>query len=101
MKPSISLLLIFICLQAKAKVYAVGVENIDYSPHYNFTSKVKSGYIYDLLNLFSSKSHHTFKYVPLPIKRLRKSLRDNNGVDLMYPDNPLWEDHWSKSDMKT
>jgi hypothetical protein len=83
-----------------SKGFIVGVENINYYPHYDFTNKKQSGYIYDLLELFSKTNNHKFTFVVLPIKRLRKQLLESNEINFMYPDNLIWEQFHSKLDNK-
>lgn len=100
MKILLILLSTFYINIAFAKEFKVGVENINYYPHYDFTSGKKSGYIYELLELFSVKNNHKFTYVVLPIKRLRKKLLETNQIDFMYPDNPIWEQYLSPIDNK-
>jgi len=100
MKSILILLAAFFTYQANAKEFTIGVENINYYPHYDFSVGKKSGYIYDLLELFSSKNNHHFKYVVLPVKRLRKKMLETNQIDFMYPDNPIWEQYLTSNDNK-
>jgi len=100
MKILLILLLTFHINVAYAKEFKVGVENINYYPHYDFTNGKKSGYIYDLLELFSVKNNHKFTYIVLPVKRLRKKFLETNQIDFMYPDNPIWEQYLSPTDNK-
>lgn len=72
----------------RAENYVIGIEQIDYYPHYDFSRRQQRGYFVDLIQLFSEKTGHQFKFMPLPVKRLYQSA--NSGIDLIYPDNPLW-----------
>lgn len=84
---------------AAAKEYVVGIENIDYYPHYDFASAEPRGYFYELMTLFSKHSGHTFKYRNMPIKRLYVAA--NDGLDLIYPDNPRWQPYLPVAYTKT
>lgn len=71
--------------------YVIGIEEIDYYPHYDFSRGQKRGYFVDLMKLFENHSGHTFKFEPLPVKRLYHS--STSGIDLIYPDNPKWQQY--------
>ena len=73
---------------SQAASYVIGIEEIDYYPHYDFSRGQERGYFVDLIRLFSSHSGHKFKFEPLPVKRLYHSA--TSGIDLIYPDNPKW-----------
>jgi len=75
----------------RADSYVIGIEQIDYYPHYDFSQRQQRGYFVDLIQLFSDKTGHQFKFMPLPVKRLYQS--SNSGIDFIYPDNPLWEQY--------
>ena len=77
------------CSALHAADYLIGIEQINYYPHYDFSKGQKRGYIVDLIQLFSDKSGHRFKFVPLPVKRLYQAAE----VDFIYPDNPLWRQY--------
>lgn len=83
-----------------AKPLTVGIQNIHYYPHYDFSGQQASGYIYDLLELFAANSQYEFIYVPLPIKRLQHELLNTHQVDLMYPDNPRWAVHQKNTEIR-
>ncbi len=76
-------------LQAKQPTYVIGIEDINYYPHYDFTAAQPRGYFYDLMQLFSQKSGYQFRFQKLPVKRLYLSAKDD--VDFVYPDNPKWQ----------
>lgn len=62
------------------------VQNIDYYPHYDFSTQPGRGYAADLFALFSAKTGLQISVLPLPVKRLQ----DNPDCQLVYPDNPQW-----------
>lgn len=68
--------------------FTVGVENIDYMPHYSGKNDY-NGFAKDLLDQFAKDSGHTFEYKPMPLKRLFGAFM-NGKVDLKYPDNAYW-----------
>ena len=76
-------------LQAKQTTYVIGIEDINYYPHYDFTGDQPRGYFYDLMQLFSQKSGYQFRFQKLPVKRLYLAAKDD--VDFVYPDNPKWQ----------
>lgn len=75
----------------RAESYIIGIEQIDYYPHYDFSHRQQRGYFVDLIKLFSEKTGHQFKFMPLPVKRLYQSAKSD--IDFIYPDNPLWEQY--------
>ncbi len=82
-----------------AKEYVVGIEDINYYPHYDFTGEQPRGYFFELMQLFSQKSGHQFKFQKLPVKRLYVAAKGE--VDLVYPDNPRWQQYLYASYPKT
>lgn len=66
----------------------VGVQQLDYYPHYDFSAGNKRGYFAELMRLFGRSTGYQIRFVPLPVKRLYQELAD--GLDLVYPDNPAW-----------
>ena len=85
------MLVLFSAGTIRADSYIIGIEQIDYYPHYDFSKRQQRGYFFDLIQLFSKKSGHQFKFMPLPVKRLYQSA--NSGIDFIYPDNPLWKQY--------
>jgi polar amino acid transport system substrate-binding protein len=87
-------LLALVCLMgslnASAATYTVGVENIDYYPHYAVRKGHYVGYARDLLDRFAAVSGHQFKYVTLPVKRLSVAFLKDQALDFKFPDNPQW-----------
>lgn len=66
----------------------IGVQQLDYYPHFDFSAGQKRGYFVDLMRLFARSHGYQIRFVPLPVKRLYQELDD--GLDLVYPDNPAW-----------
>lgn len=83
----------------QSKEYTVGIEDINYYPHYDFSGAEPRGYFFELMQLFSKSSGHQFKFQKLPVKRLYLAAKDE--VDLVYPDNPLWQQYLYASYPKT
>lgn len=70
-------------------VYIVGVEDIDYFPHYSF-GEADKGYARAVLEMFAQWQGCRFIYRPLPNKRLKKEYFSGRTLDFLYPDNPGW-----------
>lgn len=66
----------------------IGVQQLDYYPHFDFSAGQKRGYFVELMRLFARSQGYQIRFVPLPVKRLYQEL--DNGLDLVYPDNPAW-----------
>jgi polar amino acid transport system substrate-binding protein len=77
-------------LNASAATYTVGVENIDYYPHYAVRKGQYIGYSRDLLDKFSAVSGHQFTYLILPVKRLSFAFLKDHSIDFKFPDNRNW-----------
>ncbi|MCV2886512.1 transporter substrate-binding domain-containing protein [Aestuariibacter sp. AA17] len=75
--------------QDKAQTFIVGVEKIDYYPHYNFQHGSDKGYAWALLEAFAEAHNYKFVYQPLPVARLKRELTKGT-VDFAYPDNAKW-----------
>lgn len=96
MKKLILLVLLITSIASlSAKNFVVGVEAINYYPHYSFTDGSDGGFAKALLDLFAEKKGYTFVYKPLPVKRLFNALV-NNEVDFKYPDSPFWSAEMKK-----
>lgn len=74
---------------AQPPVVRVGIQEIDYYPHFDFSSQPPRGYFYELMQLFAQRSKLNIEFVPLPVRRLYQEAADS--VDLVYPDNPRWQ----------
>lgn len=75
---------------ASQERFTVGVQDIDYSPHYDARFDKKKGYIFDLLALFEKRNNVKFVYISLPNKRLKQRFFERRDLDLIYPLNPSW-----------
>lgn len=76
-------------LPAAAQTYTVGVENIEYYPHYNFKDGEYTGYGRAVLDAFAKAKGYTFDYRALPVARLFANFVSGD-LDLKYPDNEMW-----------
>lgn len=87
----IAALLSTACGQASAgPTYEVGVEALDYYPHYSNAQGAFSGFARDLLDAFAQSQGYRFDYRPLPVARLYKTFFAGE-LDFKYPDNPDWQ----------
>lgn len=68
--------------------FVVGTEDLNFYPHYDFTSADSQGFANEVLQLFARSYGYQFSFQPLPVKRLYHEL--DNLVDFIYPDNPSW-----------
>jgi len=76
---------------AMAEHFVVGVEAIDYMPHYGVTDKGDyQGFARALFDAYAADRGHQFEYRPLPVNRLFHELVDGK-VDFKYPDNAFWQ----------
>lgn len=79
------------CWSLQAKTYVIGIEQLDYYPHYDFLSPQPRGYFFDLIQLYSQWSGDEFRFKALPVKRLYKDSVEL--TDFVYPDNKAWQPH--------
>lgn len=73
----------------QARVYTIGVEDIDYFPIYKTDSGQYKGFARDLFDRFGKEKGFEFHYESLPVMRLTKYFVDGQ-VDLKFPDNAIW-----------
>lgn len=78
-----------IAFSVSAATYKIGVENINYLPHYSTDKGEYSGFGREIMDAFSKDAGHTFEYKPMPIKRLMNAYKSGT-VDAKYPDNKYW-----------
>jgi len=88
--------LLFASTIAHAEKFIVGAQNIEYFPHYDFTSPIDKGLGWAILEAFSKKSGHEFLYLSMPTRRLQMEMLKGN-VDFVYPDNPGWYNQITKT----
>jgi len=79
------------------KSYIIGVQSIDYSPHYNFVEKDAPSFFSLFLQWLEKKTACKFTVKALPIKRLNFDENNIISLDFIYPDNVTWHD---KNDRK-
>lgn len=75
--------------QTSRKSLIVGVEDLDYAPHYTTSSGSFRGFGRAVLDAFASDVGIEFEYRPLPVLRLYNALIEGR-VDFKYPDHPTW-----------
>jgi ABC-type amino acid transport substrate-binding protein len=106
--------------QAKdSQTYTIGVENLQYAPHFYISREGKAlayrGFAREIFDLFQEYYNSVEKlekekegvsfskiklvYKPLPVKRLLTSLM-NGRIDFKYPDNKFWGLDKKKEDSK-
>jgi len=70
--------------------YTIGVEALDYYPHYRADARGQfDGFARAVFDAFAEDSGHVFSYRPLPVNRLYAEFAAGQ-VDFKYPDNPQW-----------
>jgi hypothetical protein len=75
---------------AQSAEFTVGVEDLDYYPHYRADPDGGfSGYARAVLDAFAADVGHRFSYRPLPVNRLYAEFVAGK-VDFKYPDNAFW-----------
>jgi len=70
--------------------YVIGVQAIDYSPHYNFIEQNTPNYFGNFIQWVESKTQCKFLFKILPIKRLNLTFNPRSNLDFIYPDNATW-----------
>lgn len=90
MRSALALALSLLLGSANAAQFTVGVEALDYYPHYRTDAQQAfSGYARAVLDAFAADSGHQFSYRPLPVTRLYVEFVQGK-VDFKYPDNAYW-----------
>ena len=84
----------FMCVSycSHAADFIIGVEDIAYSPYFNFKTQAPS-FSKDLLDKFAQDDGHKITYLPLPINQFSKWLFEEN-IDFKFPDNRRWQEAW-------
>lgn len=104
----LSIFIIFISLSFTAQAstvsckrpYVIGVQGVDYSPHYNFIDVGQPNFFGKFIDWISLKTGCQFTVRVLPIKRLKSEYEHKNSIDFIYPDNPNWHDKDSHTSNK-
>ncbi|MFH1138326.1 MAG: transporter substrate-binding domain-containing protein [Pseudomonadota bacterium] len=78
-----------------AQEFVVGVEDLNYQPFYYLENGQYQGAAREILDAFAHGNGLSFKYEPLPVKRLFRQLLDGS-LDLKFPDNPNWQPELKK-----
>lgn len=77
---------------ARADTYVIGIENIEYMPHYSSVGEEVYGYARELFDAYGDDAGIQFRYQPYPVIRLAHNLA-GGIVDFKYPANPNWKQH--------
>ena len=70
--------------------YRVGVEGLDYYPHFAFGYR-ETSFSKVVLDRFAQEQNISFEYIPLPIKRM-EILYKEDKIDFRFPDNVMWRE---------
>ncbi len=76
-------------LMADQKTFTVGVEALEYAPHYSYENGEYKGYGAEVLLAFAKDRGYTLQFKGLPVARLGNEFVAGN-LDFKYPDNPNW-----------
>lgn len=74
---------------ADGKTFTVGVENLEYNPHYSFEGGEYKGFGAEVLKAFAKEKGYTLQFKPYPVARLI-GVFVSGEVDFKYPDNSNW-----------
>ena len=74
---------------AKAETILVGVEDIQYYPHYTWENGEYGGFGRAFLDAWAEANGHTLEFKPMPVLRLMRAVVEQQ-IDLKYPDNAFW-----------
>lgn len=77
---------------ARAETYVIGVENIEYLPHYGSVGGEIYGFGRAVLDAFGEDHGHRFRYQAYPVIRLTHNLAAGN-IDFKYPASPHWNQY--------
>ncbi len=77
--------------------YEVGVESIDYYPHYAFENGELVGFARRLFDAFAEWKGIEFRYKAYPVKRLDLAFLNKDFIDFRYPANPKWDEKYQFS----
>nr|WP_136252806.1 transporter substrate-binding domain-containing protein [Ningiella ruwaisensis] len=79
------------------KTFVIGVSNVNHFPQFDFNRDEDKGVSWAILEAFAKRYNYKFEYRPLPPVRLQRALNDES-IDFIYPDNPIWTAHRSNKD---
>jgi len=75
-----------------ANGYTIGIQRIDYTPHYNFMPSNNPDFFNLFIEWITLETGCKFQITALPIKRLN-IIFEKRRIDFIYPDNPIWHEH--------
>jgi hypothetical protein len=78
-------------VQGQGQTFRVGVQHLEYFPHYTYRNGEFGGYGRAVLDAFAESSGHRFEYVVRPVARLMVEYLQHGRLDFVYPDNPAWD----------
>jgi polar amino acid transport system substrate-binding protein len=76
--------------------YSIGVEQLNYIPHYTYNGDQYLGFARELIDNFAKYAKITITYKILPIKKLFSDFV-NGDIDFKYPDSPYWQQNLKKN----
>lgn len=82
-------LLVSAVVGADGKTFTVGVENLEYSPHYSYEGGEYKGFGAEVLKAFAKEKGYTLQFKAYPVARLI-GVFVAGEVDFKYPDNANW-----------
>ncbi|NYZ69046.1 transporter substrate-binding domain-containing protein [Endozoicomonas sp. SM1973] len=68
----------------------IGVEKLNYFPHYSHEYGKLVGYTREVFDAFAKTHHYTIEYRLLAVSELYTELLQTQSIDFKYPDNPQW-----------
>ena len=74
---------------ANAETIVVGVEDIQYLPHYTWENGEYSGFGRAFFDAWAEANGHTLEFRGMSINRLMRAVVEKE-IDLKYPDNAYW-----------
>jgi polar amino acid transport system substrate-binding protein len=84
------IVLLLFCHVCVAQKVTLGVQNISYYPHYDYTDDRQDSLLEWLLLQIQEDTDLDIDVQALPIKRLDHAFFDAGSIDLIFPVNPNW-----------
>lgn len=81
---------------AEKKTYTIGVESLNYLPHFGHNQNGYTGFSRELLDMFADSKGIQFKYKKHSIKKLFSNFLNTQSIDFKYPDNSYWQERMKK-----
>ncbi|ARU55818.1 family 3 extracellular solute-binding protein [Oleiphilus messinensis] len=82
------------CGISEDATYVLGIEQLNYFPHYSSQHGVVTGFAKEFFDEFAKASNIKLTIKPLPVKRLYQNLGAGQ-IDLKYPSNPNWKSQFT------